>query len=113
MNCVLYLEGEATGSSDADLPLIITNVLLAIFAGSDTTATVISAAFYLLLTNPDKYKALQSEIDNAFVEHGIDFGASNTVEVDADIKPYGEVLAGLEYLNGVMWVSYLPFLIEP
>ncbi|PPQ68715.1 hypothetical protein CVT26_003621, partial [Gymnopilus dilepis] len=99
---LFYYMGEATGSSDADLPLIITNVLLAIFAGSDTTATVISAAFYLLLTNPDKYKALQSEIDNAFVEHGIDFGASNTVEVDADIKPYGEVLAGLEYLNGVI-----------
>jgi cytochrome P450 len=35
-------------------------------AGSETTATTITAAFYFLLTNPRVYQQLSTEVRNAF-----------------------------------------------
>jgi len=39
---------------------------LAIIAGSDTTSSVLTAALYYLLRNPEAYERLQAEIDGAF-----------------------------------------------
>jgi len=58
---------------------------LAIVAGSDTTSSAITNLFYLLLTNPVKYKRLQAEID----------------ELGDEVMDYGKQ-ARLCYLNGAM-----------
>ena len=58
---------------------------LAIIAGSDTISSAISNLFYLLLTNPEKYKRLQAEID----------------ELGHEVMDYGKQ-GQLGYLNGAM-----------
>ena len=39
---------------------------LAVIAGFDTTAAVLNALFYLLLSHPDTYKRLQQEVDKYY-----------------------------------------------
>lgn len=62
--------------------------LLAVVAGSDTTATTLSSVIYFLLLNTEKFKRLRREIDNYF--------------------PPGEgpmdptQMVGMPYLNGCM-----------
>lgn len=54
---------------DDDKPpwqLLSSNVALAIIAGSDTTASVLSCIVYCLLRYPDYLKRLQEELDAAF-----------------------------------------------
>ncbi|KDR72623.1 hypothetical protein GALMADRAFT_757265 [Galerina marginata CBS 339.88] len=92
---LFYHMGEAAGTSVSDLPLIISNVLLAIVAGSDTTASVLSNVVYLLISHPDDYKKLQVELDGAFQEHGIELNETTS-------KRYGDVFNGLGYLNAVI-----------
>lgn len=40
--------------------------LVAVVAGSDTTAGVMSNVFYLLLCNPEKYRRLETEVDKFY-----------------------------------------------
>jgi cytochrome P450 len=61
--------------------------LTAVVAGSDTTASVIACAWYLLVRNPHTYSRLQTEIDALFPNS----------EVPADITR----LAQAPYLNAV------------
>ncbi|KAF8200339.1 cytochrome P450 [Pholiota molesta] len=87
---------ESLGS---ELPIIISNALLAIVAGSDTVATAMSSAIYFLLANPEKYKRLQTEIDAAFDEHEIPDIISSSKKTP---KHYSDVLGRLSYLNAVI-----------
>ncbi|KAL5362983.1 cytochrome P450 [Aspergillus floccosus] len=47
-------------------PELLSNSSLLIMAGSETTATLLSGAVYLLLTNPVKMQKLVNELSNAF-----------------------------------------------
>ena len=70
---------------------IISDGVIAIIAGSDTTSTTLSGLFYYLMSNPVEYKRLQNEIDAAFPpEEGDPFDATK--------------LAEMPFLNAVMYV---------
>ena len=45
---------------------VLSDGLLAIGAGADTTASVLSNTFWLLLQNPQYYKRLQEEVDKYY-----------------------------------------------
>ncbi|KAF7791503.1 hypothetical protein EIP86_002519 [Pleurotus ostreatoroseus] len=67
--------------------------ILVIGAGSDTTSSVLSNAFYFLMSNPDAYKRLQEEVDK-FYPAGED---------SLDPKYYPE----MSYMEAVMLVFNL------
>jgi len=61
---------------------LIADGVLAIVAGSDTTSTVFSCAFYFLLTHPAAYERLQAEIDAAFpLDEGDPFDTTKLAEM--------------------------------
>ena len=91
-------KGEASGGSETDFKMIVESCILATVAAADTTASVLCNAMYSLLSNPEKYKTLQQEVDKFFAEHDIDTGAQLE---GAEVK-FGDALAGLKYLNAVM-----------
>ncbi|KXN90423.1 Cytochrome P450 67 [Leucoagaricus sp. SymC.cos] len=81
---------EATEETDFGVDpeaLMVQNSILAIIAGSDTTASVLSNAFYYLMLHPQYLMRLQAEINGAYA--GSDF-------IDADS------LTNLNYLNAVI-----------
>ena len=45
---------------------MVSDGLLAIGAGADTTASVLSNTFWLLLSHPQYYKRLQEEVDRFY-----------------------------------------------
>ncbi|KAF7373203.1 Cytochrome P450 [Mycena sanguinolenta] len=60
------MDAKRLDAKPQPLPLVISNATLAIVAGSDTSATVLSNTFFFLLSHPESYDRLQSEIDEAF-----------------------------------------------
>lgn len=100
MKLITAYQTESGEVPDGGLEVIISNCLLAIVAGSDTSSSAMSNAFYFLLSHPDKYRKLQEEIDNAYNTHQIP-----DLDVESDeVQSYHDVLAGLKYLNAVMYV---------
>ncbi|KAJ6526246.1 cytochrome P450 [Mycena vulgaris] len=67
-NDIFYylLEDKRSKGEPYPFPLMITNAILAIVAGADTTATVLSNALFYLLSHPESYKRLQAEVDENF-----------------------------------------------
>lgn len=70
---------------------------LAIVAGSDTTAGALAGLFYLLLSDKDAYKRLQTEIDGVFPE------GENAFNVSKHSK--------LPFLTACMYVSIHYFML--
>jgi len=87
-----YLLDEAgLLSKPLSLPTLINEATLAIIAGSDTTGTTLSNIFYFLLSNPEIYAKLQSEVEKEFPK-GSDILADSS----------GKILRNMKYLNAVI-----------
>jgi cytochrome P450 len=96
----ILFKAESAGTAVDDLRIILPDVILAIIAGSDTTASALTNAIYLLLTHPVALRALTSELDEAFQKH--DIPNVSTISTDQEVERFSDVLAGLKYLNGVV-----------
>ncbi|KAF6749615.1 high nitrogen upregulated cytochrome P450 monooxygenase 2 [Ephemerocybe angulata] len=81
------LQAADPDSTSNPLPFIISNAVLTILAGSDTTSSALSSTFYYLLRNPGTYKQLQGEIDDS---------------CEGDEIPSPDRLAQLPHLNAVI-----------
>ncbi|EMD31236.1 hypothetical protein CERSUDRAFT_127530 [Gelatoporia subvermispora B] len=57
---------DGSGKRGRPLSHVVNDGILAILAGSDTTANALTNLFYLLLANPAEYKRLQVEIDKYY-----------------------------------------------
>jgi cytochrome P450 len=70
------------------MPVIRSDSVLAVIAGSDTTATTLTALLYYLLLDPLKFGRLKNEVDAYFPpgEEPLDFTR----------------MAGMPYLNACM-----------
>ena len=95
----------ASSSSDSNsstnaspFPVIVSNAVLTIIAGSDTTASVLSNTVYYLLQNPNVLEKLREELEQAF---GGDNGDRNRKWAALSLDT--EKLADLEYLNAVLY----------
>ncbi|KAF9007014.1 cytochrome P450 [Cyathus striatus] len=83
-------EAASADTLESALPVVAANALLAIVAGADTSATIMSNVVYYLIANRVDYLRLQEEID----------GASCT---NVDGVPFeGDDLAKLPFLNAVI-----------
>lgn len=78
---------------EEQLDRVVSNCLLTIVAGSDTTATTLTAIFCFLLSERRVYDALKAELDEAFPNYNIVDGWPE-IEIDS--------LGQLPYLNAVM-----------
>ena len=70
---------------------MIENADVALIGGSETTASTMSNVFFYLLTNPDVFRRLRAELDEAFPP-----GEGDPFDFTR--------LAELPYLNAVMYV---------
>ena len=75
------------------MDLIVSNSLLTIVAGSDTTATTLSAIMCYLLSDRHAYDTLRAELDEAFPSDSV-VGGWPEMEIDK--------LGKLSYLNAVV-----------
>lgn len=85
------------GADASPFPVIVSNAVLTIIAGSDTTASVLSNTVYYLLKNPDVLRKLRKELEEAFGEEN---GAHNHNWMASGLD--AETLAALEYLSAVL-----------
>ncbi|KAH0838343.1 high nitrogen upregulated cytochrome P450 monooxygenase 2 [Lanmaoa asiatica] len=83
------VDNNAMSAVESLFSLIVSNSLLAIIAGSDTTATVLKNIVFYLLTNPTYYARLREEVDAAFPP-------TETSSLDT------EILHSLPVLNAVI-----------
>ncbi|KAJ7865599.1 cytochrome P450 [Mycena olivaceomarginata] len=83
------IDDKRTDAEPYPFPLVVANSVLAIIAGSDTSATVLANTFFFLLSHPESYKRLQLELDEVF-PHGV------KEPTDAAL------LSSLPYLNAVI-----------
>ncbi|TCD70749.1 hypothetical protein EIP91_001778 [Steccherinum ochraceum] len=62
-----YLNNE-DGAEEVSPPLmrVVSDAALAVVAGSDTTAAILSITFFFLLRNPDVYAKLKEEVDHYY-----------------------------------------------
>jgi len=86
-----HLRFNADLPEDAILPFIAANTILAIIAGSDTTASALSNAIYYLLSNPADLHWLQHEIEQFFPQ-----ATDGTTDIDPTM------LADMPWLNAVI-----------
>lgn len=89
MICVRQIDEDHVEKERPSEAEVLSDGLLAIVAGSDTTSTVLSGVFYYLLSNPACYKRLQVEVDKTFPP-----GEGNPFD--------SAKLADMPYLNAVM-----------
>ena len=75
------------------LPELTANGVLAVIAGSDTTATVLTALFYYLLRHPAAYVRLREEVDATFPDG----------QEPLDVTK----LANMSWLNACMCAQYV------
>jgi Cytochrome P450 len=90
-----YENTDLTVPIQEKIPLIISDSLLTIVAGSDTTSTTLSAILCCVLSHPDVYSKLRQELDDAF--EAID-------ETTGRPKIEFEKLLKLPYLSAVVYV---------
>ncbi|KAJ7784115.1 cytochrome P450 [Mycena metata] len=85
---IYVMDDKRDNAEPYPLRFAVSNAVIAIIAGSDTSATVLSNTCSFLLTHPESYTRLQSEIDQAF--------PLGKEPVEASI------LSSLPYLNAVI-----------
>ncbi|KAF8827445.1 hypothetical protein HHX47_DHR4000329 [Lentinula edodes] len=85
-----YLRSYSDVPQDSLFAFIVSNAVLAIIAGSDTTASALCNAIYYLVANPKDMQTLQQEIEEAFPDSG----------TNIDIQK----LDKMPWLNAVMYV---------
>lgn len=98
----LWQSEASDGGVESNLPMIISNAMLAIIAGSDTSSITLSCIVHLLLANPTAYKRLQQEVDLTFDKHNIPRFDVEVDRNDEEETHYNEILAAMLYLNGVL-----------
>lgn len=86
----MQLDEDPEDRKPPPFPVIMTNAVTAMLAGSDTTAVALCNVFYCILAHPACYTLLQQEVDAAFP-----LGKGEPVDASK--------LASMEYLNAVMY----------
>lgn len=71
--------------------IVLADGILAVVAGSDTTATTLSNIFFSLLSYPETYRRLQAEVDRYYPRG----------EDALDPRYY----VHMSYLEAIMWVE--------
>merc|ERR1712000_171245 len=59
-----FIERHRESPNDMTVQWIEMEAVVALFAGSDTTASALRSVFYYLLKNPSTYETLRKEIDD-------------------------------------------------
>ena len=67
-------------SKTLDNDTIVTNLLILLVVGYDTTGMTLSYLAYAMSKNPEVQEKLQQEIDQAFEESDNDFPDYNTIQ---------------------------------
>ena len=86
---LLQNDEEKIDKEPVPLPVLVTNAVTAIIAGSDTTSSSLSHALYFLIKHPAPYERLRAEVDAMFP-----LGEGEPTDTAK--------LAQMDYLNAVM-----------